>query len=122
MALELEIRRSSPVSMEIETARSFEMTSEGISVTLQQKEISPSDEIQEVEPDSGFYLSKVTVRAIPEPERYEGSYTVIPDVDSQTLLTKDKVMADDLTVTGIPYWETSNVYGTTIYIADELGE
>lgn len=51
---------------------------------------------------------------------YNGSYEVIPKVDSQTLETKEKIMADDLEISSIPYFETSNQYGYTIYIGTEV--
>ena len=51
---------------------------------------------------------------------YDGEYIVTPiPYNSQTLETKDKVMADDVTVLAIPYYETSNVSGITIYIGGE---
>lgn len=48
---------------------------------------------------------------------YEGDYTIIPDIVAQTMATKDKLMADDVTVTEIKTYEVSNAYGTTFYIA-----
>ena len=51
---------------------------------------------------------------------YDGEYVVTPiPYDSQTLETKDKVMVNDVTVLAIPYYETSNVSGITIYIGGE---
>lgn len=51
---------------------------------------------------------------------YTGEYTVIPKVnDDQILETKEKLMADDVTVFAIPYYETSNVSGITVYIGGE---
>lgn len=47
---------------------------------------------------------------------YTGDYEVIPTSSVQTLATNDKVMTDDVTVREIPYYETSNVSGTTVYI------
>lgn len=44
-------------------------------------------------------------------EIYEGSYTVIPSVESQTLETASKTMADDLLVESIPFYEVSNTAG-----------
>lgn len=56
-----------------------------------------------------------------EHETYEGAYVVIPMVDTeQTLLTADKIMSDDVTVRAIPYYETSNPYGKTIYIGEDF--
>ena len=53
-------------------------------------------------------------------EFFDGEYEVTPKVIAQTLETKDKLMADDVTVFAIPYFETSNEHGTTVYIADSL--
>ena len=53
-------------------------------------------------------------------EVYGGEYVVTPKpYISQTLDTKEKLMADDVTVLAIPYYETSNVTGITIYIGGE---
>lgn len=51
---------------------------------------------------------------------YSGDYEVIPKASSQTLETKEKIMRDDLEITSIPYFETSNQYGKTIYIGTEV--
>ena len=51
---------------------------------------------------------------------YTGTYDVIPKVKGQVLETKEKYMNDDVTVYGVPYFETSNESGTTVYIAGEL--
>lgn len=51
---------------------------------------------------------------------YNGEYVVTPaPYNSQTLETKAKLMTDDVTVLAIPYYETSNVSGITIYIGGE---
>ena len=53
-------------------------------------------------------------------EIYDGEYVVTPKAFvEQTLETKEKLMADDVTVLAIPYYETSNVSGITIYIGGE---
>ena len=55
------------------------------------------------------------------PLAYEGEYDVIPKAYTmQTLDTNGKYMEDDVRVHEIPYFETSNVSGTTVYIADEV--
>lgn len=52
---------------------------------------------------------------------YAGEYVVIPKAhDSTVLETKDKVMDDNVTVQEVPYYETSNEQGTTVYIAREV--
>lgn len=54
-------------------------------------------------------------------DTYTGEYVVIPKAHKETVLeTKDKTMADDVTVRKVPYYETSNQTGTTIYIASEV--
>lgn len=47
---------------------------------------------------------------------YDGPYTVIPKRVDQVLATKHKSMRDDVTVTEVPWTETSNQYGTTYII------
>ena len=44
---------------------------------------------------------------------YEGEYTVIPKANAPTVLAT-------VTVTKIPYYETSNPTGDTVYIASEV--
>ena len=49
---------------------------------------------------------------------YRGPYEVTPLAHRETILeTKDKNMADDVTVFEIPYHEVSNEHGTTVTIA-----
>ena len=50
---------------------------------------------------------------------YPGPYTVIPHTYDQVLPTKSKHCIDDITVTEIPYTEVSNIFGTTVAIANE---
>lgn len=52
---------------------------------------------------------------------YNGDYEVTPSSEAQTLYTTNKVMADDVSIKKIPYFETSNEYGKTIYIGSEVG-
>ena len=52
---------------------------------------------------------------------YEGDYIVIPKADAATVLpTRDRLMQDDVTVQKIPYYETANPTGVTVYIASEV--
>ena len=53
---------------------------------------------------------------------YDGPYEAIPKVEAQTLPTaKKKLMTDDVTVHGAPFYEVSNDQGgNTVYIAKEL--
>lgn len=50
-------------------------------------------------------------------EPYAGPYVVTPRPHDEVVLeTNGKRMTDDVTVLEIPYWETSNVSGLTVYI------
>ena len=51
---------------------------------------------------------------------YAGPYDVTPKADTaQTLNTAGKQMTENVTVAKVPYYETSNTSGTTVYIAEE---
>lgn len=39
---------------------------------------------------------------------------------SQTLETENKLMRNNVTVACVPYYETGNQFGTTVYIADRI--
>ena len=56
------------------------------------------------------------------PNMYEGEYEVTPRAhDPVILATRNKMMAEDVTVKKVPYYETSNLFdGKTAYIAEEL--
>lgn len=47
---------------------------------------------------------------------YTGAYTIIPTVDDQPLETKNKVLRENILVKSIPYFQTSNEFGDTVYI------
>ena len=50
-------------------------------------------------------------------EAYKGPYEVEPSSEEQTLLTKDKNMAEDLIIRRIPYAEVNNTsQGITVMI------
>lgn len=54
-------------------------------------------------------------------EPYEGEYEVTPKVEAETVLpTAQKLLARDVTVHKIPYYEMDNTSGgTTVYIGSE---
>ena len=62
------------------------------------------------------------ISAIEPVESYKGDYTITPKIDSQTMRTKNKKMEDNVTVLSIPYYETSNLTGKTVYIGGNYGE
>lgn len=52
---------------------------------------------------------------------YDGAYEVTPSAhEAQTLETAGHIMEDDVTVKIIPFFQTSNVSGDTVYIASEV--
>lgn len=54
-------------------------------------------------------------------QEYEGPYEVTPSPeDAITLETASKTMRDDVTVKKIPYYETANEWGNTVYIGSEV--
>lgn len=51
----------------------------------------------------------------------EGDYIITPSVGEQTMATKNKMMADDVTVKAIPYFDVKNTTGgSTVYIGSEV--
>lgn len=72
-------------------------------------------------PEITFTLDDVKVVPGGGGEPYEGEYTVIPKANAPTVLeTAGKTLDKDVTVTKIPYYETSNPTGDTVYIASEV--
>lgn len=52
-------------------------------------------------------------------EEFDGPYDVKPIIDSQTIMTKGKLMKENLTVLAIPYAEvTNNANGITVTIGE----
>ena len=85
-------------------------------------EIETSFNVDFVEMESDFNVDFGEVHEITKilNEVYEGAYEVTPKVNAQELDTKEKFMRKNVTVRGVPVYETSNVSGgTTIYIAKE---
>lgn len=52
---------------------------------------------------------------------YDGDYLVVPKAyNDQVLETAQKLLLDNVTVTRVPYYETSNLFdGKTAYIAED---
>lgn len=44
-------------------------------------------------------------------EKYEGIYEVVPKIQEQKLLTKNKLLTDDVTIKSIPVVKVSNTSG-----------
>lgn len=49
-------------------------------------------------------------------KNYEGTYEIRPSIDGDILETKNKLMAKDVVVDPIPYYEVSNEQGGTTVI------
>ena len=64
----------------------------------------------------GYIKGTIGYRQCHEVQKYSGSYDVTPRSYAQTLDTDSKYMEEDVNVRAIPYFETSNEDGTTVYI------
>lgn len=51
---------------------------------------------------------------------YLGNYTITPKTSEQSMSTAGKKMLQDVTIKAVPYYETSNSKGKTVYIAMEV--
>lgn len=70
---------------------------------------------------TGKLVGEVVIPTSVHTELYEGNYVITPKVsDDVVLLTKEKVLKDNLTVQKIPQYEVSNdAGGKTFIIGDE---
>lgn len=65
----------------------------------------------------GGITGRIYVSAEYQNEAYKGPYEAEPSSEEQTLLTKDKHMAEDLIIRPIPYAEVTNTsQGITVMI------
>lgn len=88
-----------------------------MSILLKVKGRAPvTMQVDEQSPVKMAVRDAVLVGAAP----YAGPYDVTPKIELQTLETKDKLMADDVTVKSIPYFEMDNNKGTTVFIGNEV--
>ena len=56
-----------------------------------------------------------------EAETYKGDYEFTPlPFQEQILDTTNKILKENIKIKEIPYYETSNVYGDTVYIGSEI--
>lgn len=68
-----------------------------------------------------FGSLKYSTYEIYEAETYKGEYEFTPlPFQEQILDTKNKILKEDLKIKEIPYYETSNVYGDTVYIGSQI--
>lgn len=73
--------------------------------------------LQGVIQSNGTITGQIAIGGVEE--TYKGTYEVIPKVYSQSLPTKNKVMKENISILEIPYYETSNLSGKTVYIGGE---
>jgi hypothetical protein len=69
--------------------------------------------------EQGFNVSFDNYQAVTEfiGALYEGEYEVTPKVTEQTMETKEKVMAENVTILAIPYYDVGNTAGgSTVFI------
>lgn len=66
------------------------------------------------------YSAQVETVIVAGGDAYKGAYEVTPRVSSQTLPTALKTMRKDVTIYGVPRYDVSNEYGTTVSIAMEV--
>ena len=77
--------------------------------------VSFTESVQESDVDFGE-VQIVNIGAEP----YKGDYTVTPKVNAQTMLTRGKLMDDDVKISPIPYFDVGNASGgSTVYIGGE---
>ena len=73
--------------------------------------------LQGIIQSNGTIVGKIAIEGVEE--TYKGTYEVTPKVHPQSLPTKNKVMKEDVSILEIPYYETSNLFGKTVYIGGE---
>lgn len=86
--------------------------------------LAEMDECYEVglaESSESYDMTLDTAVNVTGGEYYTGDYEVTPRAATEVVLpTEGLVMSDDVTVRKIPYYETSNPTGKTVYIASEV--
>ena len=84
-------------------------------------DVSVVDEINAIVASNEIITATIFLPEYSGGEEYEGAYQVTPSAHNPIILeTEGKMMRDDVTVFKIPYFETSNITGKTVYIASEV--
>lgn len=66
-------------------------------------------------------VGEISIPLMIREEPYTGDYNPIPKAwSSTTLHTKGHSMTDNVTVSKVPFFETANETGDTVYIASEV--
>lgn len=77
--------------------------------------------IGELSEQADSIVGEVNIPLTIREKTYPGDYTITPKAwSSTTLHTKGFSMNDDITISEVPYFETSNETGDTVYIANEV--
>ena len=64
---------------------------------------------------------KYSTYEVYEAETYKGDYEFTPlPFQEQILDTENKILKENIKIKEIPYYETSNVYGDTVYIGSQI--
>lgn len=96
-----------PVAVDLADAISVDISEAIIDVKI--------SEDPDIDMDLGTFIS------LEYASDYDGAYVVTPRAHSEVVLeTMGKTLGDDITVQEVPYYETSNTNGTTVYIASEV--
>lgn len=99
----------------MQKAIQIELKEKSIEIELKETELQADLQDKKTEFDMSNLIS------LYDGKEYEGSYEITPKISSQTLQTKGRVMAKDMQVKEIPYFEVSNISnGNTVYIGKEL--
>lgn len=69
---------------------------------------------------SGSTLRGVIITSY-ERNHYRGEHVIVPKAQTEQILeTANKIVDQNITVKKVPYYETSNDYGETVYICSEV--
>ena len=115
--MNVEIKKNSPIVNVGEREISTEIDLQNVSATVQPPTLAVTFGAGAVE----LHANPSIVRQYVGADIYDGEYTFTPKAhEAQTAETKNKFLTDDISVLKIPYFETSNQSGTTVYIANEV--
>lgn len=110
---EISIQRDEPIPVEVSNNQSIEIST----ITPRTINVTIDDTVKQ------YPVSlATTININGDYDWYEGIYTVIPSTEAAiTLTTKYKVMRENVQISKIPYYETSNLSGGyTVYIGNEV--
>lgn len=84
-------------------------------------ELSGSASVTQTLSKASTVLGDIKVPKVINPSIYQGDYQATPRAENEVVLpTQGYLMAEDVVVLKVPYYETSNLSGETVYIASEV--